>query len=223
MSSFEGLVHPSWLPALSPHENILADIGMFLRKENEAGFGYHPDSKHIFAAFQLPLPEVKVLIMGQDPYPTPGHAMGLSFSVMKHIRPLPKSLINIYKELQEDVGCAQSTSGDLSAWSNQGVMLLNRVLTVRSGDAGSHRRIGWQTITDAAICALVQRHLPLVAVLWGNDAQTVSPLLHGVATISSAHPSPLSAHRGFFGSKPFSQAHHMLALQGAAPIDWCLP
>ena len=223
MPGFEGLVHPSWLPALSPHQKLLSDIGNFLRTEVENGFAYHPASENIFAAFRIPLSEVRVLIMGQDPYPTPGHAVGLSFSVMKSVRPLPKSLNNIYQELHDDIGCARNVSGDLTAWSDQGVMLLNRVLTVRSGEAGSHRKIGWQVITDAAISALAERNLPLVAVLWGNDAQSVRPLLQNVATISSVHPSPLSAHRGFFGSKPFSQVNHMLLQQGTTPINWCLP
>ena len=215
-------MHPTWLPALSPLEDVLSSIGDFLRQEIANGHAYHPPSTAIFNAFSIPLDDVRVLIMGQDPYPTPGHAMGLSFSVQPHV-PFPKSLINIFEELSSDLGCEKPKSGDLTPWQEQGVMLLNRVLTVRSGEAGSHRAIGWQLITDAAIAALVSRDKPLVAILWGNDAQAVAPLLGDTPVVASAHPSPLSAYRGFFGSKPFSKTNTFLVAQGDPGIQWCLP
>ena len=222
MAGFEGLVHESWLPALEPHANSLSAIGDFLRQEISAGRGYSPAPQQIFAAYQIPLDSVRVLLVGQDPYPTPGHAMGLAFSVEANVKPLPKSLKNIFEELHTDTGCPRPTSGDLSAWQKAGVMLLNRALTVRVGDAGSHRDIGWQHITNATVLALVERRLPLVAILWGNDAQTLQPLLGNTPCISSVHPSPLSAHRGFFGSKPFSRANALLVQQQSEPIDWCI-
>jgi len=179
-----------------------------------------PAQHQILRAFERPLQDVRVVIVGQDPYPTPGHAIGLSFAVAEDVRPLPRSLQNIYRELCDDLGIAPPAHGDLSAWADAGVLLLNRVLTVRSGQAGSHRRQGWERITDAAIRALAARGGPLVAVLWGNDAAAVAPLLSGVPTIQSAHPSPLSASRGFFGSQPFSAVNQALEAQGSTPIDW---
>ena len=171
-------------------------------------------------AFTRPLAGVRVLIVGQDPYPTPGHPIGLSFAVERSVSPLPKSLVNIYRELDSDLGIPPAAHGDLSSWFEQGVLLLNRVLTVQPGRPGSHRRRGWETVTTRAIEALAARGGPLVAILWGRDAQTAEPLLPGVPIISSAHPSPLSAHAGFFGSRPFSRANQALSAQGAAPIDW---
>jgi uracil-DNA glycosylase len=166
--------------------------------------------------------QVRVLIVGQDPYPTPGHPIGLSFAVQRHVRPVPRSLGNIYKELLADVGIPAPEHGDLTAWSDQGVLLLNRVLTVEPGRPASHRGKGWEPITDAAIRALVARGGPLVAVLWGKDAQTLRPLLGPTPVIASAHPSPLSADRGFFGSRPFSRVNESLAEQGGEPVDWAL-
>jgi len=166
--------------------------------------------------------DVRVLIVGQDPYPTPGHPIGLSFAVERDVRPLPRSLGNIYKELQSDLGIAPAAHGDLSSWSNNGVMLLNRVLTVQPGLAGSHRGKGWEAVTDLAIRALVARGTPLVAILWGRDAAHLRPLLGETPIIESAHPSPLSASRGFFGSQPFSRANELLESLGAEPVDWRL-
>jgi len=163
-----------------------------------------------------------VLLVGQDPYPTPGHPVGLSFSVAPEVRPLPRSLLNIAKELQSDVGVPAPTCGDLTPWTRQGVLLLNRVLTVRPGDSGSHRGKGWEAVTEAAIRALVARGGPLVAILWGRDAQTLRPMLGAVPRIESVHPSPLSADRGFFGSRPFSRTNALLVGQGAEPVDWRL-
>lgn len=217
------LVHPSWAAALEPVAGTVASLGDFLREEVAAGRGYLPAGDHVLRAFERPLEDVRVLIVGQDPYPTPGHAVGLSFSVAPDVRPIPRSLVNIFSELESDLGLPRPTSGDLSPWADQGVLLLNRVLTVAPGKPASHRGKGWESVTAAAIAALVQRGGPLVAILWGRDARNLVPHLPGIPAIESAHPSPLSAHSGFFGSKPFSRANELLAQQGAAPIDWSLP
>lgn len=220
----EELVHPSWLPALAPHADLLAQIGEFLRAEGAAGRRWLPAGDVILRAFTQPLEDVRVLVLGQDPYPTPGHPIGLSFAVEASVRPLPRSLQNIFKELVSDLDVPMPTTGDLTPWSQQGVMLLNRILTVGAGEPGSHRGIGWETITQAAIEALAERDgEPLVAILWGKDAQAVEPLLQDVPVIASAHPSPMSADRGFFGSRPFSAANELLDELGGDPIDWRLP
>lgn len=179
-----------------------------------------PAGAHVLRAFQRPLANVRVLIVGQDPYPTPGHPIGLSFAVDRDVRPLPRSLANIYQERESDLGIPPAPHGDLSAWSDQGVLLLNRVLTVRPGAAASHRGWGWEQVTELAIRALVARATPLVGILWGRDAANLQPLLGQIPVVASAHPSPLSAHRGFFGSRPFSRANALLAEQGADPVDW---
>ena len=216
------LMAADWAEALAPVESQIAAMGDFLRAEIAAGRGYLPPGPNVFWAFQRPLANVRVLIVGQDPYPTPGHAVGLSFSVAPEVRPLPRSLVNIFTELQADLGIPPAESGDLSPWSQQGVLLLNRVLTVRPGAAASHRGKGWEAVTDCAIDALVARGGPLVAILWGRDAQALAPRLDGIPQIASAHPSPLSAHAGFFGSRPFSRANEALVSQGGQPIDWRL-
>ncbi len=216
-------MHPTWVHVLEHERETLTAIGEFLRQESAAGQAWFPAGNNILRAFMQPLPDVRVLIVGQDPYPTPGHAVGLSFSVAPDVRPIPRSLQNIYKELESDLGIARPSNGDLSAWAEQGVLLLNRVLTVRSGEPGSHRGIGWERITDAAIAGLVSRDdEPLVAILWGKDAQSLEPALPDVPLIISAHPSPMSADRGFFGSKPFSSANEYLEDLGGDPIDWSL-
>ncbi len=216
-------MHPTWVPVLEPERETLASIGEFLREESAAGHTWFPAGMNILRAFTRPLPDVRVLIVGQDPYPTPGHAVGLSFSVASDVRPIPRSLQNIYKELESDLGIPRPSHGDLSPWADQGVLLLNRVLTVRSGEPGSHRGIGWERITDAAIAGLVARDdEPLVAILWGKDAQALEPALPDVPLIMSAHPSPMSADRGFFGSKPFSRANEYLEDLGGEPVDWSL-
>lgn len=220
----EELVHPTWVPVLDDQRDTLAGIGEFLREETAAGHPWLPAGNSILRAFQQPLPDVRVLITGQDPYPTPGHAVGLSFSVAPDVRPLPRSLQNIFTELTADLGCPRPTTGDLSPWAGQGVLLLNRVLTVRSGEPGSHRGHGWEAITEAAIRGLVARtDEPLVAILWGRDAQSLAPMLDDIPMIVSAHPSPMSADRGFFGSRPFSRANDYLEELGGEPISWCLP
>lgn len=211
---------PDWARALAPVEPRLRTIGDALRAEVAAGRRYLPAPDAVLRAFARPLAEVRVLVIGQDPYPTPGHPVGLSFSVAPHVRPLPRSLQNIYRELTDDVGGNPGPTGDLTGWSEQGVLLLNRVLTVGEGNPGSHRNLGWQEITDRAVAALVERGGPLVAVLWGRDAQQVAPALRGVPVVASAHPSPMSADRGFFGSRPFSRVNALLADQGASPVDW---
>ena len=220
----EDLVHPTWAPYLAPHQETFTRIGGFLREESAAGRPWAPAGTRILRAFEQPLDDVRVLIVGQDPYPTPGHAVGLSFSVAPEVRPLPRSLQNIFRELQDDVGCPAPRSGDLTPWTTRGVMLLNRVLTVGQGEPGSHRGIGWEEITGAAIDALVERmDAPLVAILWGRDAQSLEPQLPDVPVIASAHPSPMSADRGFFGSRPFSRSNELLDELGDEPIDWTLP
>ncbi|KAA1379770.1 uracil-DNA glycosylase [Aeromicrobium fastidiosum] len=216
------LVAPDWAEALEPVADRIAEMGEFLRTEIAAGRTYLPAGDRVLRAFAEPMADVKVLITGQDPYPTPGHAVGLSFSVEPDVRPLPRSLVNIFTELQSDLGIAPATSGDLTPWSRQGVLLLNRVLTVAPGEAASHRRKGWEAVTEQAIRALAARDRPLVAILWGRDAQSLRPLLGDVPAIESAHPSPLSASRGFFGSRPFSRANELLVAHGAEPIDWAL-
>jgi uracil-DNA glycosylase len=216
------LMAPDWAEALEPVAEQIAEMGAFLRAEIAAGRTYLPAGENVLRAFAEPMAAVKVLITGQDPYPTPGHPVGLSFSVAPDVRPLPRSLVNIYAELQTDLGIPPAPSGDLTPWSRQGVLLLNRVLTVRPGESASHRRKGWEAVTEQAIRALVARDRPLVAILWGRDAQSLRPLLGEVPAIESVHPSPLSASRGFFGSKPFSRANELLAAQGAEPVDWRL-
>ena len=218
----KGLMAPDWAEALAPVDDRVAAMGSFLREEIAAGRPYLPSGDHVFRAFRRPLADVRVLIVGQDPYPTPGHPIGLCFAVDAHVRPIPRSLANIYQELSTDLGVPPVPHGDLTAWADQGVMLLNRVLTVRPGAPASHRRQGWEAVTDRAIAALVERGGPLVAVLWGRDAQSLKPALGHVPTVESVHPSPLSASRGFFGSRPFSRVNELLVAQGAQPVDWSL-
>ncbi|GAA1398831.1 uracil-DNA glycosylase [Luteococcus peritonei] len=217
------LVAPDWAEALAPVEEQVHAMGDFLRREVAEGRNYLPAGDRVLRAFSRPLSEVRVLVVGQDPYPTPGHAVGLSFSVEPDVRPVPRSLQNIYAELHSDLGIEPAVHGDLTAWFEQGVLLLNRVLTVRPGAAASHRGKGWEPVTQRAIEALVERGGPLVAILWGRDAQSLTPMLGEVPVIASAHPSPLSARSGFFGSRPFSRANELLAAQGGEAVDWRLP
>ena len=218
-----GLMAPDWAEALAPVEDTIAAMGRFLRAEVAAGRGYLPAGDRVLRAFQTPLSETRVLIVGQDPYPTPGHPVGLSFSVAPEVRPLPRSLVNIYKELVADLDVPPPTSGDLSPWTRNGVLLLNRVLTVEPGRSAAHRGKGWEKVTDRAIEALAARGGPMAAILWGRDAQTLKPMLGGIPWVESVHPSPLSASRGFFGSRPFSRVNDLLVRQGGAPVDWRLP
>lgn len=216
------IIDPGWAQALEPVADDIAAMGQFLRAELAAGRHYLPAGPDVLRAFTQPFEDVRVLIVGQDPYPTPGHAVGLSFSVNPEVRPIPRSLTNIYREYTDDLGLPQPPNGDLSPWTQQGVLLLNRVLTVAPGQAASHRGKGWEAVTAQAIRALVARGTPLVAILWGRDAATLTPMLGDVPSVQSAHPSPLSASRGFFGSRPFSRANALLVAQGAEPVDWRL-
>lgn len=218
-----GLMAADWAEALAPVDQQVLALGDFLRDELALGRPYLPEGDRVFAAFRRPLADVRVLIVGQDPYPTPGHPIGLSFAVERHVRPLPASLRNIYTELAADLGVVPPEHGDLTAWSERGVMLLNRSLTVRPGAPASHANKGWEKVTGRAIEALVARGGPLVAILWGRHAQSLIPALGSVPYVASVHPSPLSAHRGFFGSRPFSRVNELLVEQGAEPIDWALP
>ncbi len=221
------LVDDGWAKALEPVADQVAAMGDFLRGELGSGRRYLPAGSNVLRAFAFPFDEVRVLVVGQDPYPTPGHPVGLSFSVAPDVRPLPRSLDNIFTEYCADLGYPTPSTGDLTPWAERGVMLLNRVLTVQPGNPASHRGKGWEVVTECAIRALATRAEPLVAILWGRDASTLKPMLAAgdsrVATIESAHPSPLSAQRGFFGSRPFSRANALLAEMGAASVDWRLP
>jgi len=216
------IVDADWASALEPVAGQVTAMGGFLRAEVAAGRSDLPAGKHILRAFERRFGQVRVLIVGQDPYPTPGHPIGLSFAVDRDVRPLPRSLSNIYRELHTDTQLTAPAHGDLTAWSDQGVLLLNRVLTVEPGRPASHRGKGWEAVTEQAIRALVRRGGPLVAILWGRDAQNLRPLLGDTPVIASAHPSPLSADRGFFGSRPFSRVNRSLADQGGEPVDWTL-
>ena len=216
------LVEAGWAPALAPVADRIAAMGEFLRAEIAAGRSYLPAGPNVLRAFTQPFADVRVLIVGQDPYPTPGHPVGLSFAVEPDVRPIPRSLQNIYRELRSDLGLPTPEHGDLSLWTKHGVLLLNRVLTVAPGASAAHRGKGWEAVTDQAIRGLVARGTPLVAILWGRDAQTLRPMLGGVPCVESAHPSPMSADRGFFGSRPFSRANAALVAQGAEPVDWSL-
>lgn len=217
------LIADDWAAELAPAQPTITEIGNFLRHESAEGRGFLPSGDRILRAFARPLSEVRVLIVGQDPYPTPGHPVGLSFAVEPGVRPIPRSLANIYRELESDLGLPPRTHGDLSAWVDRGVLLLNRVLTVRPGQSGSHRGRGWESVTDLAISALACRGGPLVAILWGQDAQSLRGRLGRIPVVAGPHPSPLSASRGFFGSRPFSRANALLVQQGGEPLDWSLP
>ena len=218
------IIDPGWAQALEPVAGQIASMGEFLRAEVAAGRRYLPSGDNVLRAFKQPFADVRVLIAGQDPYPTPGHPVGLSFSVAPEVKRLPPSLVNIFREYGDDLGYPAPASGDLTPWTERGVLLLNRVLTVAPGKPGSHRGQGWEQVTGQAIRALAGRTAaPLVAILWGRDARTLVPLLDRVPCVESAHPSPYSAASGFFGSRPFSRASQLLAQHGAEPVDWKLP
>ncbi|MGO9079763.1 MAG: uracil-DNA glycosylase [Streptosporangiaceae bacterium] len=217
------IIDPGWAEALEPVSGQIRELGDFLRAEVAAGRGYLPAGDLVLRAFRQPLAEVRVLIVGQDPYPAPGHPVGLSFSVAPQVRRLPASLANIFREYGSDLGYPRPATGDLSPWTERGVMLLNRVLTVQPGQPGSHRGRGWEQVTEQAIRTLAGRDGPLVAILWGRDAGSLAPLLRGATCITSPHPSPHSADRGFFGSRPFTRANQLLEQAGAPPVDWKLP
>ncbi|MEZ4237432.1 MAG: uracil-DNA glycosylase [Myxococcota bacterium] len=218
------LVPPSWAAALAPHLDApwFAELERFVAEER-AAHEVFPAHEHVFAALDAtPLDEVRVVLLGQDPYPTPGHAHGLCFSVQPGVK-LPGSLRNMYKELQTDLGVPMADTGYLMPWARQGMLMLNTVLTVRSGEANSHKGKGWEKFTDAVIGAVNAREQPAVFVLWGTHAKKKAKLVdadrHEV--IAGPHPSPLSA-KLWFGSKPFSQIQDALARRGLPPLDWRL-
>jgi uracil-DNA glycosylase len=221
--SAEGRIDPGWARALAPVEPALLAAETFLDEEEAAGHRVLPARENVLRAFRIPFEAVRVVLIGQDPYPTPAHPIGLAFAVERHVRPLPRSLVNVYRERATDLGIPPAVHGDLSAWADRGVLLLNRVLTVRAGASGSHSGKGWEAVTGRAVQALAERGAPLVAVLWGRQAQALGPLLGNVPRIESAHPSPLSARNGFFGSRPFSRVDALLTAQGAQALDWTLP
>lgn len=217
------IVESGWADALAPVAQRITAMGDFLRAEIAAGRTYLPAGPNVLRAFQQPFDDVRVLIVGQDPYPTPGHAVGLSFSVAPEVRPVPGSLDNIFREMHADIGAPRPSDGDLTPWTRQGVLLLNRALTTAPRKPAAHRGKGWEEVTEQAIRALVARNKPLVSILWGRDARNLRPLLGPLPAIESSHPSPMSADRGFFGSRPFSRANELLVQQGAEPVEWRLP
>jgi uracil-DNA glycosylase len=222
MKPLNEIMSPDWAEAMAGVEGQIHQMGDFLRAEVAAGRRFLPAPENVFRAFGTPLNDVKVLIVGQDPYPDPRFPVGLSFSVQPEMRPIPQSLQNIYKEIVDDVGGTVPVNGDLSGWAEQGVMLLNRTLTVQAGRPNSHQGKGWEPITETAIKALNDRDRPLVAILWGSNARQLKLFLTNpkIKIIESVHPSPLSAQRGFFGSKPFSQTNDYLEEQGLTPVKW---
>jgi uracil-DNA glycosylase len=210
-------MHPSWQQALAGQRDLLEQIESNVSTDAAVA----PALPMVMRAFEQPVDSVRVLLVGQDPYPGPGHAIGLSFAVAPEVSPLPRSLQNMMRELRDDLGRDVSNGGDLQRWSSQGVMLLNRHLTTSSGTSAAHFDAGWARFTDAAISVLNRaRGRKLVAILWGNEAIALQRLLTDVQVVSSAHPSPLSARRGFFGSKPFSKTNEALKFVGEQPIDW---
>jgi uracil-DNA glycosylase len=210
-------MHPSWQQALAGQRDLLEQIESNVSTDAAVA----PALPMVMRAFEQPVDSVRVLLVGQDPYPGPGHAIGLSFAVAPEVSPLPRSLQNMMRELRDDLGKDVSNGGDLQRWSSQGVMLLNRHLTTSSGTSAAHFDAGWARFTDAAISVLNRaRGRKLVAILWGNEAIALQRLLTDVQVVSSAHPSPLSARRGFFGSKPFSKTNEALKFVGEQPIDW---
>ena len=210
-------MHPRWQELLVDQRKQLAAISGVLEKDSASV----PERNLMLRAFNYPPEHYRVLIVGQDPYPTAQHATGLAFCVPKDTRPLPPTLRNIFKELRDDLGEDQVINADISVWADRGVMLLNRNLSTRSGETGAHVDIGWEDFTGAAISALQQIHGGnLVAILWGQRARTLIPELTESKVLHSPHPSPLSSYRGFFGSKPFSACNNHLRDLGLEPIDW---
>jgi uracil-DNA glycosylase len=216
---FESM-HAGWRSVLTDQKPLLEVIEKRISSRVDSGETLAPEASLVMRAFETDPREVRVLIVGQDPYPTAGHAIGLAFAVQNGVQPLPRSLQNMLKELAADIPGLE-LSGDLSRWQAQGVMLLNRHLTTAVGTAGAHLGLEWNLFTDAAIEALAKNHgHSLVTLLWGNQAQTLAVKLGDAQIIASAHPSPLSAHRGFFGSRPFSRCNELLTASGLHPIDW---
>nr|WP_010132913.1 uracil-DNA glycosylase [Microbulbifer agarilyticus] len=220
-------IHPSWYAVLESQfdQPYMAELRAFLQQEKQAGKSIFPPSTQVFNAFNsTPFDQVKVVILGQDPYHGAGQAHGLCFSVMPGVR-IPPSLKNIYKEMESDLGIVPPDHGCLQPWAEQGVLLLNATLTVEESKAGAHQGRGWEQFTDAAVHALAEQRDGLVFILWGSYAQKKGGFIDNRRhlVLRGPHPSPLSAHRGFFGTRPFSQANAYLQQRGAAPIDWSLP
>ena len=215
MNSFRDQLHPNWHDLLKGSHDLLDRI-----ESDIAESSYLPKHDNVMKSLSFDPSFSKVLILGQDPYPNEIDAMGLAFSTARSDGKLPASLRNIYRELADDLDVAVPTSGDLSPWCNQGVVLLNRTLTCTQGESNSHRDIGWRDFTDQVVSILAQ--IGVVAILWGKSAQEVEYRFPKSDCITSVHPSPLSAHRGFFGSKPFSRANQALLAKGLEPIDWQL-
>lgn len=218
---------PSWQTWLTPEFELpyMQKLQQFLQQEREAGKTIYPDSKHWFHALEAtPLEQVRVVIIGQDPYHQPDQAHGLSFSVRPGIK-IPPSLVNIYKELETDLGIPRASHGYLESWAEQGVLLLNAVLTVENSKAASHQKKGWETFTDRVIATVNEQCENVVFILWGSYAQKkgakIDPQRHLI--LASAHPSPLAAYRGFFGCQHFSQANAYLSANGRSPVNWQLP
>lgn len=219
-----GELHPSWQAMIGSEfdQPYMQNLKEFLQAEKSAGKTIYPLGPLIFNAFNhTPFDQVRVVIIGQDPYHGPGQAMGLSFSVPQSVK-VPPSLVNIFKEIQQDLGLTMSGSGDLTPWADQGVLLLNATLTVEQAKAGSHQKKGWEQFTDAAIAALNAEREGLVFVLWGSYAQKKGAVIDRTKhlVLESVHPSPLSAHRGFFGNRQFSTINDYLISRGEAPVNW---
>lgn len=212
------LVPPAWHELLQPHQDTINQIGAELQRRADSGERILPDKKNVFRALELEPESVRVVLVGQDPYPNAADAIGLSFAVTPRTSGLPGSLMNIQKEILTDIGSTTTADGDLSRWSEQGVLLLNRVLTVSAGESGSHTKLGWQDVTETIIkhCA----KLGAVGVLWGNQARELAHLFNADSLVEGVHPSPLSAHRGFLGSKPFSRVNEIITSKGLDKIIW---
>jgi len=208
----------SWRPVLAEHEAKINQIGDELRRRADQGERVLPDRKDVFRALELSPSEVRVIIVGQDPYPNIADAMGLAFSVRPRASGLPGSLMNIQKEIITDIGATSTSDGDLTRWSAQGVMLLNRVLTVSAGESSSHSALGWQEITETIVNHVAK--LGAIGVLWGNSARELAKHFSSEKLVEGVHPSPLSAHRGFLGSKPFTRINEILVANGHSPIVW---
>ena len=206
-------VHPSWFPILEPLQDDIVTTFDLVSKGQ-----YIPAIDRIFAPLSVAIDEVKVVIVGQDPYPNAEYADGFAFSVRPEVSPCPASLINIFKELESDLGTPMPTDGNLERWALQGVLLINRTLTTIPGESHAHQKSGWMAITEVIIREVASRGA--VAILWGGNAQQMSDYFDASRVIKSAHPSPLSAYRGFFGSHPFSRANEVLVSRGASPIIW---
>jgi uracil-DNA glycosylase len=212
------LVPDHWKEILQDYNSKIDELGTKLQKKADQGERILPDKKHLFRALELKPEQVKVIIVGQDPYPNISDAIGLSFAVPARKTGLPGSLLNIQKEIMTDIGSTTTADGDLTKWASQGVMLLNRVLTVTAGESGSHSKLGWQEITEKIVahCA----NLGAVGLLWGSSARELAHLFSEDCLVQGVHPSPLSAHRGFLGSKPFSRVNQLLENKGKTPIIW---